>query len=88
MPDADGTRVQYQGDTWVAVGGWPRLIAESYRRLLGEHGVVSVIRTPFQWVTYTPVIEIETGGYMGDVTLYVPEVQHQRAAALLEGDDA
>ena len=88
MSEAQPSRVMYQGDTWVAVGNYPRLIAESYRRLLGEHGVVSVIRTPFQWVTYTPVIEIETGGYMGDVTLYVPEVQLDRATAVLEGDDA
>ena len=78
--------VMYQGDTWVLVGEFPRLVAESYRRLLTDSGVVSVLRTPFQWVTYTPVIEIETGGYLGSVGMYVPKVQSGRALAILEGD--
>lgn len=75
-----------QGDTWVRVGEFPRIIAESYRRLLDASGIVSVLRTPFQWVIYTPVIEIETGGYMGSVGLYVPKVQAPEALALLEGN--
>lgn len=80
-----GAEVTFQGDTWVLVGEWPRLIAESYRRLLESSGVVSVLRTPFQWVIYTPVIEIETGGYMGSVGLYVPKVQEADARDILEG---
>ena len=82
--------VQYQGDPWVLLMTMPRIVAESYRRLLAESGVVTVIRTPFQWVMSSPVIEIETGGYMGDVGLYVPQVQEQEADAILQGgpDDA
>ena len=79
--------VKLHGDTWVRVGEFPRLIAESYRRLLDEAGVVSVLRTPFQWVVYSPVIEIETGGYMGSVGLYVPKVQAEEAIGILEGPD-
>ena len=62
-------RVLYQGDPWVRLDTLPRLLAEGWRRTLAEGGVVSVIRTPFQWVMASPVIEIETGGYMGDVGL-------------------
>lgn len=78
--------VTFQGDTWVRVAEYPRLIAESFRRLLDEHGVVSVLRTPFQWVLYTPVIEIETGGYQGVVGLYVPKVQETEARRILDGE--
>ena len=88
MADAPGgfdRAVQYQGDPWVLLMTMPRIVAESYRRLLAESGVVTVIRTPFQWVMSSPVIEIETGGYMGDVGLYVPQVQEQEASAILEG---
>jgi len=77
--------VTYQGDPWVLLVTMPRIVAESYRRLLGDHGVVTVIRTPFQWVMSSPVIEIETGGYMGDVGLYVPQVQEAEAQRVLEG---
>ena len=77
-------RAMYQGDVWVRLDTLPRLIAESLRRTLSTHGIVSVIRTPFQWVMASPVIEIETGGYMGDVGLYVPEVQQREADALLD----
>lgn len=76
----------YQGDPWVRLDTLPRLLAEGWRRTLAEGGVVSVIRTPFQWVMASPVIEIETGGYMGDVGLYVPEVQLREALVLL-GED-
>ncbi|ULH14616.1 hypothetical protein MF271_11400 [Deinococcus sp. KNUC1210] len=79
-------QVMYQGDPWVLLVTMPRIVAESYRRLLGDAGVVTVIRTPFQWVMSSPVIEIETGGYMGDVGLYVPLVQEREATRLLEGD--
>ena len=88
MADAPGgfdRTVQYQGDPWVLLMTMPRIVAESYRRLLAESGVVTVIRTPFQWVMSSPVIEIETGGYMGDVGLYVPQVQVQEASDILEG---
>lgn len=84
-PRFDG-RVTYQGDPWVLLLSMPRLVAESYRRLLAAAGVTSVIRTPFQWVMSSPVIEIETGGYMGDVALYVPQVQEREAILVLEGD--
>lgn len=80
-------RVLYQGDPWVRVDTLPRLLAEGWRRTLLEGGVVSVVRTPFQWSMGSPVIEIETGGYMGDVGLYVPEVQLPEALALLGFED-
>ncbi|MEW6421258.1 MAG: hypothetical protein AB1511_05985 [Deinococcota bacterium] len=80
-------RVLYQGDVWVRLDTLPRLLAEGWRRTLAEGGVVSVVRTPFQWAMGSPVIEIETGGYMGDVGLYVPEVQLGEALALLQGDE-
>ncbi len=76
-------RVLYQGDTWVRVDTLPRLLAEGWRRTLTDSGVVSVVRTPFQWSMGSPVIEIETGGYMGDVGLYVPEVQLTKALEIL-----
>ncbi|MBZ9713447.1 hypothetical protein [Deinococcus multiflagellatus] len=85
-------RVLYQGDPWVRLDTLPRLLAEGWRRTLSAGGVVSVVRTPFQWSMGSPVIEIETGGYMGDVGLYVPEVQLPEALVLLglndEGDGA
>ncbi len=83
----DETEVLFQGDPWVRVAEFPRLVAESYRRLLTARGVVSAIRTPFQWVFVSPVIEIETGGYLGDVGLYVPRVQREEALRVLEGGD-
>lgn len=79
-------RVLYQGDPWVRLDTLPRLLAEGWRRTLSQGGVVSVIRTPFQWVMASPVIEIETGGYLGDVGLYVPLVQWDEALELL-GED-
>lgn len=79
-------RVLYQGDPWVRLDTLPRLLAEGWRRTLAQGGVVSVVRTPFQWVMASPVIEIETGGYLGDVGLYVPLVQWDEALALL-GED-
>lgn len=79
-------RVMYQGDLWVRVDTLPRLLAEGWRRTLSDGGVVSVVRTPFQWAMGSPVIEIETGGYMGDVGLYVPEVQLAEALDLLGFD--
>lgn len=83
-PERD--EVTLGGQTWVKVAEHPRLIAESFRIYLHEHGIPSVLRTPFQWVGFNPVIEIETGGYMGSVALYVPLAAHADALALLEGD--
>ena len=80
----NGDTVRYQGDVWVRLDTLPRLIAESVRRTLTQHGIVSVVRTPFQWVMASPVIEIETGGYLGDVGLYVPQVQRREAEDLLD----
>ncbi len=79
----DEREVTLGGDTWVYIGEHPRLIAESLRRVLDEEGIPSVIRTPFQWVMFTPVIEIETGGYMGSVGLYVLKVHRAHAARIL-----
>lgn len=81
-------RVLYQGDPWVRLDTLPRLLAEGWRRTLRAGGVVSVIRTPFQWVMNSPVIELESGGYMGDVALYVPLVQWDEALELLGEDSA
>lgn len=81
-------RVLYQGDPWVRLDTLPRLLAEGWRRTLREEGVVSVIRTPFQWVMASPVIEIESGGYMGDVALYVPLVQWDEALSALGEESA
>lgn len=81
-------QVVYQGDIWVRLDTLPRLLAEGWRQTLREGGVVSVLRTPFQWVMATPVIEIETGGYMGDVGLYVPQVQWQEALDIIGEPDA
>jgi len=80
-------RVMYQGDVWVRLDTLPRLLAEGWRQTLRAGGVVSVVRTPFQWAMGSPVIEIETGGYMGDVGLYVPEVQLSEALTLLGSED-
>ncbi|MVN88453.1 hypothetical protein GO986_17055 [Deinococcus sp. HMF7620] len=80
-------RVLYQGDPWVRLDTLPRLLAEGWRRTLSAGGVVSVVRTPFQWSMSSPVIEIETGGYLGDVGLYVPEVQLPEALTLLGLDE-
>jgi len=85
MDDHSAHEVTLHGDTWVRVGEFPRIIAESFRRLLEDAGVVTVLRTPFQWVTYSPVVEIETGGYQGHVGLYVPKVQEALAVKVLEG---
>ena len=72
------------GDTWRQVGEYPRLIAESFRRLLERYGVPAMLRTPFQWVLSSPVIEIETGGYMGMVQMFVPESMYAEAISILE----
>lgn len=83
----DEREVTLGGDRWVHVGEFPRLIAESFRRLLDEEGIPSVLRTPFQWVMFSPVIEIETGGYMGSVGLYVLKVHQVHAQRILGEDD-
>lgn len=72
------------GQAWVPVAELPRPLAESYRRALEAAGVPSLVRTPFQWVHASPVIEIETGGYPGIVGLYVPESLHALALTVIE----
>jgi hypothetical protein len=77
-------RVTLNGDPWVHLIELPRPIAESIRRLLERYGIPSVLRTPWQWVQATPVIELETGGFMGMVGLFVPEVMQVQASGVLE----
>jgi hypothetical protein len=77
-------RVTLNGDSWSRVIELPRPIAESIRRMLERYGIPSVLRTPWQWVQATPVIELETGGFMGMVGLYVPEVMQVQALGVLE----
>jgi hypothetical protein len=78
-------RVTLNGDSWSCVIELPRPIAESIRRMLERYGIPSVLRTPWQWVQATPVIELETGGFMGMVGLFVPEVMQVQALGVLEG---
>jgi len=78
-------RQLYNGLEWVSLGTFPRLLAEGLRRALEEHGLVGLVKTPFQWVIYSPVIELETGGYMGDVQLFVPESMLEEATSVLGG---
>jgi hypothetical protein len=77
-------RVTLNGDSWSCVIELPRPIAESIRRMLERYGIPSVLRTPWQWVQATPVIELETGGFMGMVGLFVPEVMQVQALGVLE----
>lgn len=77
-------RVTLNGDFWVHLIELPRPIAESIRRMLERYGVPCVLRTPWQWVQVTPVIELETGGFMGMVGLFVPEVMQVQAVGVLE----
>ena len=57
MSAAYEDRALYQGDVWVRIDTLPRIMAEGWRRNLMEGGVVSVVRTPFQWSMGSPVIE-------------------------------
>jgi hypothetical protein len=72
------------GETWVRVSYAPRLIAESWRNILREHGVPSALKTPWGWITTTNIIELEAGLYYGDVLLFVPEGSLEVARELLE----
>jgi hypothetical protein len=76
--------VTLNGDSWSRLIDLPRPIAESIRRMLERYGIPSVLRTPWQWVQATPVIELETGGFMGMVGLFVPEVMQSQALDVLE----
>ncbi len=67
-------RVTLSGDSWALLEILPRMIAESFRRMLEAEGIPSAVRTPFGWVMAQNVIEVETGAYSGDIALYVPEV--------------
>jgi hypothetical protein len=73
------TRVHLNGDDWEVIGDYPRPLAESLRRALSEERIPSIVKTPFQWVLHTPVIEIETGGYQGAVALFVPVIHAAKA---------
>jgi hypothetical protein len=84
MTKSVSDRVTLNGDGWVHLTELPRPIAESIRRMLSRYGIPSVLRTPWQWVQSTPVIELETGGFMGMVGLYVPEVMQAQALGVLE----
>jgi hypothetical protein len=77
-------RVTLNGDSWSRVIDLPRPIAESIRRMLERYGIPSVLRTPWQWVQATPVIELETGGFMGMVGLFVPEIMQLQALRVLK----
>ena len=83
-PDTNLERVTLNGDSWSRLIELPRPIAESIRRMLERYGIPSVLRTPWQWVQATPVIELETGGFMGMVGLYVPEIMRLEALGVLE----
>jgi hypothetical protein len=82
--DPSVERVTLNGDPWVYLTELPRPIAESIRRMLERYGIPCVLRTPWQWVQATPVIELETGGFMGMVGLFVPEVMQAQALGVLE----
>ena len=77
-------RVTLNGDSWSRLIELPRPIAESIRRMLERFGIPSVLRTPWQWMQATPVIELETGGFMGMVGLYVPSVMQVQALRVIE----
>jgi hypothetical protein len=79
------------GEVWVRVATLPRMIAESWRVLLTGRGIPSALKTPWQWVTTTNVIELEAGVYQGNVGLFVPETQRTEALeelGLLEAGEA
>lgn len=72
------------GVPWGALGEFPRPVAESLRRALDRHGIPSMLRTPYQWVSLNSVVEIEAGAYWGMVRLYVPQEAEEAARAVLE----
>jgi hypothetical protein len=82
MPDLE--RAVLWGETWARVSYAPRLIAESWRAILREHGIPSALKTPWGWITTTNIIELEAGLYYGDVLVFVPEGSLEEARALLE----
>ena len=75
--------VTLNGVAWRGLGEYPRPVAESFRRALDRHGVPSMLRTPYQWVSLTPVIELEAGAYWGQVHLFVPTAALERAEQVL-----
>ncbi|WP_261664465.1 hypothetical protein [Deinococcus sp. Marseille-Q6407] len=78
-----GDTAEHLGHRWRRVDTLPRLLAEGWRRDLAEGGVVSALLTPAGWSVAAPVYEIIAGNYLGDVGLYVPEVQYAEALELL-----
>lgn len=75
--------VERLGHRWRRIDTLPRLLAEGWRCDLAEGGVVSALLTPAGWSVAAPVYEIIAGSYLGDVGLYVPEVQYAEALAVL-----
>ncbi len=82
MPNMN--RATYAGDTWVCIKTLPRYIADSWRRDLENAGIESVVRTPYGWVAYSNILEIDAGTYHGDVELFVPEIRLESALELLD----
>ena len=83
-------RATLWGETWVYVLNLPRPIAESWRVLLNDHDIPSVLKTPGGWITTTNIIELEAGTYYGGVSLFVRETQLEAARDVLgleAGDD-
>lgn len=79
--------VERLGHRWRRVDTLPRLLAEGWRRDLSDGGVVSALLTPAGWSVSAPVYEIIAGAYLGDVGLYVPEVQYAEALDVLGIED-
>ncbi|GHF92730.1 hypothetical protein GCM10017783_00680 [Deinococcus piscis] len=82
-----GDVVERLGHRWRRVDTLPRLLAEGWRRDLADGGVISALLTPAGWSVAAPVYEIIAGTYLGDVGLYVPEVQYAEALAVLGIED-
>ena len=92
--EADRTRIEmflaHLDDVWVRIANLPRPIAESWRVLLDQHDIPSVLKTPWGWITTTNIIELEAGTYYGGVSLFVRETQLEAAREVLgleAGDD-
>ncbi|MFC6617935.1 hypothetical protein [Deinococcus radiophilus] len=78
-----GDTVTHLGYSWRRVDTLPRLLAEGWRRELTDGCIASALLTPDGWSVAAPVYEVIAGSYLGDVGLYVPEVQYAEALELL-----
>ena len=79
--------MNHSGQVWQRIEVLPRLLAEGWRRDLSADGVVSALLTPSGWAFSAPIYEIVAGIYLGDVGLYVPQVQYAEALDVLGIDD-